>query len=200
VPLLGIWLELCRRYRIDEVLINVHAHSEAVRNYLTATQNGIRVRIFEEPTLLGSAGTIAANRAWVCDEPFFWIFYADVLTNLNLRAMLDFHMTRRTAATLAVSEVPDPTRCGVVTVNQHGTVTHFVEKPAVPTNNLAFSGVAIGTHRLLKALPESAPADIGFQVLHRLVGDMSAYNASDYLVDIGTVSNYLHAQNTWPGL
>ena len=200
VPLLGVWLELCWRYGIDEVLINVHAHSEAVRDYLNALHNGIRVQVFEEPTLLGSAGTIAANRAWVFNEPFFWVFYADVLTNLNLRAMLDFHMTHQTAATLGVYPVPDPTRCGIVTVNQHGTVTHFVEKPAAPTSNLAFSGVMIARRGLLEVLPDSTPADIGFHVLDRLVGNMSAYQASDYLLDIGTVSNYLQAQDTWPGL
>ena len=84
VPLLSIWLELCRRHGIEEVLINVHAHPDAIREYLACNQNGIRVRLFQEPILLGSAGTIAANREWVAHESWFWILYADVLTNMNI--------------------------------------------------------------------------------------------------------------------
>src|SRR5439155_1849865 len=132
VPLLSIWLELCRRHGIDEVLINVHAQPDAVRKYLATAQNCIQVKIFEEPKLLGSAGTIAANRDWVSHEMLFWILYADVLTNMNLRALLDFHMAQQTAATLAIYRVPDPSRCGIVTLNAKGVVTSFVEKPRIP--------------------------------------------------------------------
>ena len=200
VPLLSIWLELCRRHGIKEVLINVHAHPDAIRNFVASNHSKIRVKLFEEPTLLGSAGTIAANREWVAREKFFWILYADVLTNINLRALLDFHMAQQTAATLAVYRVPDPSRCGIVTLGKNGVVKEFVEKPAIPSSNLAFSGVLIGTEQLLPAIPNRLPADIGFDVLPRLVNQMSAYETSDFLLDIGTVQNYKEAQATWPGL
>jgi mannose-1-phosphate guanylyltransferase len=200
VPLLSIWLELCRRHGIDEVLINVHAHATAVREYLTIPHEAIRIKVFEERALLGSAGTVAANRDWLSQEKLFWVFYADVLTNMNLRALLDFHMARQTATTLAVYRVLDPGRCGIVTLNEKGLVTSFVEKPPMPSTNLAFSGVLIGTHQLLEEIPNSAPADFGFDVLSRMVNKMSAYEVSDYLLDIGTLSNYCQAQATWPGL
>jgi len=181
VPLLSIWLELCRRHGIDDVLVNVHAHPDAVRKHVTTTQNGVRIRLFEERTLLGSAGTVAANRDWVLHERLFWILYADVLTNMNLRALLDFHLARQTAATLAVYRVPDPGRCGIVTLNENGGVTNFVEKPPIPISNLAFSGVLIGTHQLLEEIPNRVPADIGFDVLSRMTNKMSAYEVSDYV-------------------
>src|SRR5207248_8624529 len=114
--------------------------------------------------------------------------------------LLDFHMARQTAATLAVYRVADPSRCGIVTLSQTGLVTSFVEKPPMPSSNLAFAGVLIGTHQLLEEIPNSVPADFGFDVLSRMVNKMSAYEVSDYLLDIGTVSNYRQAQATWPGL
>ena len=200
VPLLGIWLELCRRHGIEEVLINVHAHPDAILEYVAKNEKGVRVRIFEEPTLLGSAGTLAANREWVSKESLFWIFYADGLTNINLRELLDFHLARQPAATLAVCRVPDPSRCGIVTRDENCVVKEFVEKPATPSSNLAFSGVLIGTQGLLDAIPNRRPADIGFDVLPQLVGRMSAHETSDYLLDIGTAQNYKEAQDTWPGL
>jgi mannose-1-phosphate guanylyltransferase len=200
VPLLGIWFELCRRHGIEEVLVNVHAHAEAIHAYVTHNEKSIRVKLSEERTLLGSAGTVAANREWVSKETLFWILYADVLTNMNLRELLGFHLARPVAATLAVCRVPDPSRCGIVTRSKSGVVEEFIEKPLAPASNLAFSGVLIGTQELIDAIPDRQPVDLGFDVLPRLAGRMSAHETSDYLLDIGTMQNYKQAQATWPGL
>ena len=199
-PLLGIWLELCRCSGIGEVLLNLHAHPGAVRDYLSRQPCGVEVTVFEEPELLGSAGTVAANREWVRSEECFWILYADVLTNVDLTAMLRFHRAHPSAATIGVYRVPDPSRCGIVTVDQNQRVTHFVEKPAHPASNLAFSGVLLGTPELLEAIPDQTPADLGHDVLPRLAGRMSAYEIGEFLLDIGTRQNYERAQATWPGL
>jgi mannose-1-phosphate guanylyltransferase len=57
----------------------------------------------------------------------------------------------------------------------------------------------IGTPRLLDVIPEKTPADIGFDVLPGLAGQMIAFPIHDYLLDIGTLENYQRAQDTWPG-
>jgi mannose-1-phosphate guanylyltransferase len=199
VPLLSIWLETCRRIGIKEVLINLHAHREELRYFLDQSDHGIRVHIAEEETLLGSAGTLLANRSWVRSEELFWVFYADVLNRADLNAMLRFHRLRRPAATLGVYEVPDPHRCGIVYARPDGIVEDFVEKPIKPASNLAFSGLMIGTTDLLDVIPDRVPSDIGFHVLPLLVGRMLAFPIHDYLIDVGTIENYLKAQATWPG-
>lgn len=200
VPLLGIWLEICRRFGINEVLVNLHAHGELVRRYLDQTRDGVQVHISEEPELLGSAGTLRANRAWVASEDCFWIFYADVLNCADLENMLDLHQRRRPAATLGVYEIADPTRCGIVSIGENGMIQDFVEKPQKPASNLAFSGLMLGTGELLDVIPEHTPADIGFHVLPQLIGRMLSFPITDYLIDIGTMENYLSAQTSWPGL
>ena len=199
-PLLGIWLELLRRGGINEVLINLHAHADAVRTYLGGANHGLKMRLFDEPTLLGSAGTLAANRSWVDSEEFFWVCYADVLTNLSLEEMLRFHLRHGGAATLGVYEVPDPSCRGIVAVDQEKRITQFIEKPRVPPSNLAFSGILIATPALLDAIPATLPADLGFDVLPHLVGRVFAYPVQNYLIDIGTPENYQKAEATWPGL
>lgn len=199
VPMLEIWLNLCRRYGISEVLVNTHAHSTAVADFASRWKNGVRVTVADEPELFGSAGTLAVNRAWVENEESFWIFYADVLTSAHLDEMLQFH-SRNSAATLGVYSVPDPKRCGIVTSGREGTVLDFVEKPAEPVGNLAFSGIMIGTPAMLDAIPEKPGADIGFDVLPRLIGKMRAYAIPEFVLDIGTLENYDLAQQIWPGL
>jgi mannose-1-phosphate guanylyltransferase len=201
VPMLAIWMSLCEELGITELLINLHAHAEAVRTFLgRRLAGGLRVHLAEEKQLLGSAGTLRANRKWVETEALFWVFYADVLHRADLAAMLRLHRLRVPAATLGVYPVPDPSRCGIVTANPQGVIENFVEKPACPTGNLAFSGLMIGTRAVLDAIPESGPADIGFHVLPKLTGQMLAFPIQDYLIDIGTLENYRQAQATWPGL
>jgi mannose-1-phosphate guanylyltransferase len=198
-PMLGIWLSLCRAHGIEEILINTHAHATEVSEFVRKRRDGLRVRIVEERALLGSAGTLRANREFVRNETAFWIFYADVLTCMNLDAMLRFHAPG-TAATLGVYPVPDPERCGIVEVDSTHVIRSFIEKPALPESNLAFSGIILGTQQFLGAIPEKPVADIAFDVLPRLVGAMRAYRISEYLLDIGTLQNYRLAQDSWPGL
>ena len=199
-PLLSIWLQLCKQFGIDEVLINIHAHASSVREFLQQRGNGIRAEVIEEKQLLGSAGTLRANQDWVAGEELFWIFYADVLCRPDLASMLQMHVQRRPAATLGIYEVPDPSRCGIVTTDENGVIQQFVEKPAVPTSNLAFAGVMIGTPEILNRIPAVTPADIGFHILPQLTGQMLGFPIRDYLIDIGTIENYQTAQQTWPGL
>jgi mannose-1-phosphate guanylyltransferase len=199
-PLLAIWLELCRRSGIDEALVNVHAHPKAVHDFIESKDHGVKIKLFEEPNLLGSAGTVAANREWVCKESAFWVLYADVLSNVNLASMLHYHLSRNTPVTLSVYRVPDPSRCGVVVVDENDIVRQFVEKPAQPPSNLAFSGVLLASPEMLDLIPDRRPADIGFDVLPQLVGRMSAHASTDYFQDIGTPENYEIAQATWPGI
>ncbi len=200
VPLLEIWLNNCELAGITDVLINAHAHSEAIKEFVLAQKTGVRVRIAEEPQLLGSAGTLAENRDFVAGEKIVFVLYGDVLTNIDLRAMLAFHEQKQLPTTLGIYQVSDPTRCGVVNVDENATIQSFVEKPVRPASNWAFSGVMIGGQEIFDLLPEHRPADIGFHLLPKLAGRMAAYKISEYLLDIGTLSNYQAAQKTWPGL
>jgi mannose-1-phosphate guanylyltransferase len=197
-PILQIWFDLCRSYGIDEVLINLHSHAEVVRKFIEMNKKGLNVHLSEEETLLGSAGTLLANRSWVSQETSFWVFYADVLTTADMNQMLSFHRGCGQIATIGVYEVPDPTRCGIVQTDEEGIVRGFVEKPAVPFGHLAFSGLMLATPALLDLIPEQCPVDLGFHVLPCLVGRMAAYRISDFLIDIGTMETYRTAQLTWP--
>ena len=199
IPLLQIWFDVCRQYGIDEVLINIHSHGEAVRKFIDEHKVSLKVRLFEETALLGSAGTVLANREWVNKERSFWVFYADVLTTTNLNQMLAFHNSRGQIATIGVYEVPDPSRCGIVQVDERGVVLDFVEKPKAPAGNLAFSGLMVATPALLDEIPDTSPVDLGFHVLPQIVGRMAAYRIPDFIIDIGTLETYQAAQESWPG-
>jgi mannose-1-phosphate guanylyltransferase len=201
VPLLEIWLEQCRNSGITDVLVNAHAHAEQVIGFARRQQSRVRVRVSKEKELLGSAGTLATNREFVAEEEDFFVLYGDVLTNVHMLDLRKFHGERKpAAATLGVYEATDPARCGVVELDQLGTVQSFVEKPGEPKSNLAFTGIMMARQEIFQFIPEKRPADIGFDLLPKLVGRMAAMKISGYLRDIGTMENYQAAQTDWPGL
>ena len=200
IPMLAVWLEICRQSGIDAVLINVHAHAAKVQDFIAGCRSCVDIKIVKECQLLGSAGTLAANRDFLeCEEDFF-VLYGDVLTNCCLQEMLRFHQSSHVTATLGVYRVPDPHRCGVVGFDGKGIVQSFKEKPSKPESNWAFSGIMIAKPELIDLVPAQRPADIGFHLLPQLVGRMAAYPVNAFLMDIGTLDNYQAAQSSWPGL
>ena len=143
------------------------------------------MHLVHEPALLGSAGTLAENRAWLAGEPCFLVVYADNASTVALRELVGEHRANA-VATLGLFRVPDPERRGVVEMDSAGTVTGFVEKPAHPRSNLAWAGLLVGTPALLDAVPPQRPCDLGHHVLPRLLGRMRGVAIRGYHADVGT--------------
>jgi mannose-1-phosphate guanylyltransferase len=203
-PLLGLWLRLLERHGVTEVLVNVHYLHEQVTSFLRAWPGPVKVRAVHEPALLGSAGTVLANRAFVEGEPRFLVLYADNLTNVDLSAMLRFHESRPETLTIGVTPTDRPREKGTVVLGASGEVVAFEEKTPEPRSNLANAGIYVTGPRLYDYLPAAVPAggvlDFGFDVLPRMVPDVAAWRIDQYLVDIGTHAAYDRAQGEWPGL
>jgi mannose-1-phosphate guanylyltransferase len=196
-PMLDIWLDALDRAGVDEVLVNVHHLAHVVRGHLDARATPPAVHTFFEPELLGSAGTLAANRAWVSAEDMFLACYADNLTDFDLTLLVQAHRESGAIATLTVFHSERPSAGGVVDVDRSGTVTGFVEKPADPVSDLVNAGMYAFHPTVLDEIG-SPPRDIGYDLLPRLVGRAKAIAVEGYLRDIGTLDAYNRAQRDWP--
>ena len=197
-PLLDIWLEEFSRAGVDEVLVNLHHLPDVVRRHLAARTWPPAVRTVFEPELLGSAGTLLANREWVQDEDFFLACNADNLTDFDLRALIDAHRQHGAVASLAVFHSPQPSAGGVVELDAAGRVTGFVEKPSEPVSDLVNAGMYAFHPRVLDQISGRPPRDIGYDLLPRLVGHAWAVPVEGYFRDIGTADAYRRAREEWP--
>ena len=196
-PLLAYWFDLFRRYGIEEVTINTHHLADQVRAYLRSVE-GVQVSVTYEPELLGSAGTLYANRDFVKGEDAFFILYADNLTNANLNALEAFHRSHSGIVTMGLFETSVPHQCGIVELDAEGRIVDFVEKPEHPKSNLANAGIFVARPSLFDFLSDRTPLDLGHDVLPRLIGRMYGVRIREYLLDIGTLENYRRAQEEWP--
>jgi mannose-1-phosphate guanylyltransferase len=198
-PLINWWFESMQKAGVTEVLINLHHLPDMVMAHVNALDTNIKVEFSYEPDLLGSAGTLVANKAFVANETSFFIFYGDNLTNTSLSNLYNFHVSQPQDFTMALFETNNPSGCGIVSLNEHFTVTHFEEKPANPVSNLANAGLYVASPKIISLIdPAKTPADIGFDLLPLLVGKMSGYKINDYLIDIGTHKNLEKARQDWP--
>ena len=197
-PLLDVWLDAFDRAGIDEVLVNLHHLPDVVRDHIAARPGPPVVRTFFEPELLGSAGTLAANRHWVDGEEMFLACNADNLTDFDLRSLIDEHREHDAIATLTVFHSERPSAGGVVEVDRDGTVVGFVEKPAEPASDLTNAGMYAFHPSVLDEIIGPPPNDIGFHLLPRLVGRARAMVVEGYFRDVGTVEAYRRAREEWP--
>jgi len=230
-PLLRIWLELLGRNGVEQVLINTHWHHDKVQDFVKQNVNSYsifvnreetivngysllvnekkrkdgkkwpEIKLFYEPELLGSGGTLLANRDWVDDGKPFFILYGDNLTHLDLGQLYAFHCRSALPFSLGVFKTTHPERCGIAEIDENGVVIDFVEKPEHPMSHLAHAGMNVADSRIFDFYPPMAesirPLDLGFHVIPNLAGKMKAYFIEEFLMDIGTPESYVKAQAIW---
>lgn len=197
--LLYWWFQLFESHGITEVLINTHYLFKQVREFLNHHRRTGKLIIFEyyEPILLGSGGTVRANRAFVENEEDFLICYADVLTNVNLSAMNRFHNTHEGVLTMALFHAANPQQYGIAETDENGRIVEFIEKPANPKSNLANAGIYIARKSIFDFFPQREAFDFGNDVLPGLIGQMYGWKTQGYLIDIGTIKAYQKAKLDW---
>ncbi len=199
-PLLDIWLDALERAGVDEVLINTHYLPDQVRRHVSSRSSrsdGPAVRTTFEAELLGSAGTLAANRRWVEDEDVFLVCYADNLTDFDPRRLVEFHREGDAIASVAVFHSEHPSAGGVVELDESGRLVGFVEKPSQPVSDLVNAGIYAFRPQVLDEIGEARPSDIGYDLLPALVGRARALPIDGYFRDIGTLEAYFQAQTDW---
>lgn len=195
-PLLAIWFDKLLAAGVSEVLINTHWLADQVTEYVRQqTPDGLKVTVAYEPELLGSAGTLLANREFFGKDPFF-IIYGDNLSDVDLADLYASHLQHQPLLTLSTFEAEFPERCGIAEIDQQQIVQGFIEKPELPLSNRAAAGIYVADIKIFDYFPEhnnTSVLDLGFDVIPKLVGKMRNYSI-EKLIDIGTFDNYRKAK------
>ncbi|MEX2375010.1 MAG: nucleotidyltransferase family protein, partial [Dehalococcoidia bacterium] len=133
-PLLDHLLLHLRAHGVDRVTLAMTQRNTAIREaFGTGERLGLTIDYAYEDTPLGSGGAIGAvARAWRADgwqDETFAVINGDVITDLDISAMLFKHQSQNATLSIALHEVEDPSPFGVVAINDDGRIHRFVEKP-----------------------------------------------------------------------
>jgi len=199
-PILEYWVDTIRAAGIYEILINTHHFREQVVRYIADTNARGKVHLVEsyEPELLGSAGTIHANRDLVDDGSDCVIIYADNLSNVNLREVCEFHASHDDPFTMMLFHTQRPRECGIAELDDENRVVSFIEKPDKPKSDLANAGLYVVSAAGYREMADIDGFDIGFDILPCFTGRMRGWVFNGYHRDIGNLDALEQAERDAP--
>jgi len=185
------------RHGVDEVVLSLGYLPDAFEAHFPEGRFGdLLIRYAVEDHPLGTAGAIRFA-AQGLDERLV-VCNGDVLTTLDLRALVAFHDARGAEATICLTQVGDPSAFGVVPTRDDGEVVAFVEKPPkgkAPTNWIN-AGTYVLEPSVLERIPERLTVSIERETFPRMLEEpsrMYAMATDAYWIDIGTPEKYLQA-------
>ena len=201
-----VWL---RQHGFEDIAINLHYCPQVILDYFGGgSAFDVRIVYSCEEKILGTAGAVRHLNGFLDGRPLV-VVYGDVLTNLDLGALLAFRRQALecdplTRVTMSLYHVPNPTEVGLVGLDQNGRVTRFVEKPRPEQvfTDLANAGILVVEPDIVDWIPPDTFYDFGQHLFPRLLqSGVPIYGwvvpKDTYLLDIGTPEKYAQAQREW---
>jgi mannose-1-phosphate guanylyltransferase len=186
------------RYGVTDVVLALGYRPDAfVAAYPDGRCAGATMTYVVESEPLDTAGAVrfAATRAGLDDT--FLVVNGDVLTDLDVGALIEFHRARGAEGTIALTPVDDPSAFGVVPCQPDGRVDAFIEKPPPGTapTNLINAGTYVLEPSVLDRIAGDRRVNIERETFPAMVADRSLYALSSdgYWLDVGTPERYLRA-------
>ncbi|HEV7524493.1 MAG TPA: NDP-sugar synthase [Acidimicrobiia bacterium] len=201
-PHLERQLEWLAAHGVDEVVLSMGYLPDAFHEHFKRDGAGhdmfgdivVRYAVEDEP--LGTAGAIRFAAEGI-DERII-VCNGDVLTGLDLDAMVRFHDEHGAEATISLTQVEDPSAFGVVPTQADGGVIAFVEKPApgkAPSNWIN-AGTYVVEPSFLQRIPPRLNVSVERETFPRMLAEpglLFGYQSDAYWLDIGTPEKYLQA-------
>jgi mannose-1-phosphate guanylyltransferase/phosphomannomutase len=198
-------INLLRQHGIDEVILNLHYLSDNIKGILDDGKNlGVKIRYSIEEHPLGTAGAVKNAEEFFGDGPMV-VFNGDVLTDINIAQIVDFHKKKKARVTLTLTKVEDPTSYGLILTDKEGRVSQFVEKPSWeqvanfsadgPANTIN-AGIYVIDPKIFKEVPPGVVYSFERQLFPELLeqgAPIYGYITDRYWIDIGKPAQYQQA-------
>jgi NDP-sugar pyrophosphorylase family protein len=195
-PFLYYQLDLLRQLpEIDEVILSLNYQPRRIEEIFGDGDDlGIRLRYVVEPMPLGTAGAVKYAEQYLSDSVV--VFNGDVLTQVDLAAVLKLHRERRAKATIVLTPVDNPSAYGLVETDASGNVKRFLEKPS--PDQITCDTINAGIYVLEPDTFDRIPKDTAWSIERSYFPSLVergetfvAYIYRGYWIDIGTPEKYL---------
>jgi NDP-sugar pyrophosphorylase family protein len=194
-PFLRHQLELLAGAGVREIVFSVAYRPERVEAVFgDGSAFGVRIRYAVEDVPLGTGGAVR-NALPLLDERTV-VLNGDVLTDVDLGALVARHTAKAASASILLAPVANPAAFGLVETDPEGRVLRFIEKPRPEeiTTNTINAGAYVLETRVIELMPEGVPYSIerGFFPALLARGDLVLGPVHrGYWIDIGTPEKYL---------
>ena len=187
-PILFYGLEQIRDAGVTDVGIIVgDTHEEIEAAVGDGSALGIRATYIKQDAPLGLAHAVLTAAEFLGDDDFV-MFLGDNLIEGGITGVVEAFERDRPAAQLLLKRVPDPQRFGIAVLNDDGSISRLVEKPADPPSDLALVGVYLFTSAILDAARRIEPS---------WRGELEITDAIQQLLDDGATIRASRVEGWW---
>ncbi len=192
-PLLDIIIRKLEHAGFEAIIINTHHHWQKIDSFLARQKYSIPVYTRYEPVILGTGGAIK-NVADFWDDKPFMVINSDIVTNIDLKKVYNFHLNHDQLATMVLH---DDIEFNTVSVNKDGFITNFNDhgnkENSFSSAKLAFTGIQVIDSKFLDFIPENVFSS-SIDAYRKLIASGGKIKAlisrKHFWKDIGTPEKY----------
>src|ERR1700738_5353852 len=195
-PFLQFQLDLLKQVpEIDEVILSLNYQPRRIEEILgDGGETGLGLKYVVEPVPLGTAG--AVRYAGESLHESVVVFNGDVLTQVDLAAVIALHRERSAKATIVLTPVENPAAYGLVETDTRGNIQRFLEKPKPDeiTCDTINAGIYVLEPETFDRIPKETPLSIERSFFPSLIERHESvidYGSRGYWIDIGTPEKYM---------
>ncbi len=197
-PMMEHVIDLLRNHGIDDIVVTVAFMANSIKEYFgDGSEFGVRISYVDEPVPLGTAGSVRNAMDLLKDDRFV-VISGDVITDIDLSAIVQYHVDKGAMATIGLTPVDNPLEFGIVITKDDGSIERFLEKP---TWGQVFSdtintGIYVLEPSVFDYIEPGRSVDFSSEVFPALLRDgrpLFGAVATGYWEDVGTLEAYLRA-------
>lgn len=202
-PFLAYQIEILRRTGITDITLSLSYQPDKIELLLgDGSDLGVKLRFITEPNPLGTGGAYRFAGDGATDTTV--VLNGDILTEIDLKALIDFHKSKGAEATLALAPVENPSAYGLVETSDDGKILKWSEKPnadeiSASSVNTINAGVYVLEPSMLSMMTLGENSSFEYDVFPRMMSENHAFYGyvmkDTYWRDIGTPASYLAAHH-----
>jgi len=197
-PFLVHQIELLKKHGITEIILNLHYKAEQIEKMLgDGSKMGVKLFYSYEDKPLDTAGAVKNAQEFFDKDPMI-VCNGDILTDLDLTALLKFHNEKKADLTFTLTRVDDPSAYGLIVTNYEGRVSQFLEKPKKEdaTVDTVNAGTYVINPDLFDFIPPKSPHSFERQFFPKMLElgkKLYGFVSDSYWMDIGTPQKYFQS-------
>jgi len=203
-PLLEYIVRLLKYNGIEDIYLLVGYKAEQVENYFdNGSRFNVRISYIQDAPGMKGTGCAILNaylKGFIKEDDLLLVYYGDILTNLNIREVLNFHAAKNSIATIVLS-MSYPIQVGTAELDEDQRVVKFIEKPnlKVPVS----IGVLVLEGKVLNYLKNMwKEGNCNLDIMRDLIPILISSNekvygfiTSSFWYDVGTTEKYEKLSN-----
>ncbi len=198
-PILEHVVDFLKNHEITDLIFLLYFQPEVIKNYFgDGSAFGVRISYAIPSEDYGTAGAVKfASEHLKGDEPFL-VTSGDLLTDVDLRSLVEFHKNKNAMVTIGLTSVTDPLQFGIIITDNNGKVVKFLEKPGwgeVFSDSIN-AGIYVMDPAVFDYIPGKQPFDFSHDLFPRLLSEekpIFGFSLRGYWRDVGDATSYLQA-------